>query len=126
MNNISYFEIQAADTARAIDFYSQIFGWAFTLDPTIPEEYYRIEWSGMMGGLLRRPPGLEPATRGTVNGFMCSVHVESYDRAAQSIIEHGGINIIPKMTIPGKCYQWYFLDTEKNVFGIFEVDEHAL
>lgn len=49
-----YFEIQATDTQRAIDFYSSIFGWKFTRDEHIPIEYYRIETDGMMGGLMKR------------------------------------------------------------------------
>ena len=27
--------------------------------------------------------------------------------------------------VPGKCWQGYFIDTEGNTFGIFEVDEEA-
>jgi hypothetical protein len=27
--------------------------------------------------------------------------------------------------VPGKCWQGYFIDTEDNTFGIFEVDEEA-
>jgi hypothetical protein len=32
---------------------------------------------------------------------------------------------IPKMPIPGRRWQGYFLDPDQNVFGIFEVNENA-
>jgi len=30
-----------------------------------------------------------------------------------------------KFAVPGRCWQGYFLDTDNNVFGIFEVDGNA-
>ena len=44
---------------------------------------------------------------------------------AQKILENGGIIAMPKFAIPGMSWQGYFLDTDNNVFGIFEVDRHA-
>lgn len=32
---------------------------------------------------------------------------------------------MPKFAIPEVCWQGYFLDTEGNTFGLFEVDENA-
>lgn len=49
MNAPSYFEIQAADLKRAVDFYRTVFGWSFELNAAVPIEYYRIETDGMMG-----------------------------------------------------------------------------
>lgn len=49
MNAPSYFEIQASDPKRAVDFYRNVFGWNFELNPDVPIEYYRIETDGMMG-----------------------------------------------------------------------------
>lgn len=119
-NHLLYFEIQATDIPRAIAFYHAIFGWEFTRDESITHiEYYRIEGSGLMGGLLQRDPTIEPATRGTTNAFMCSIRVNDFDTTAETILNHGGKVVIPKILIPGKCEQGYFLDPEKNVFGIF-------
>jgi len=30
-----------------------------------------------------------------------------------------------KFAVPGRCWQGYFLDTEGNTFGVFEVDPDA-
>ncbi|ENW84083.1 hypothetical protein F908_00988 [Acinetobacter sp. NIPH 284] len=30
-----------------------------------------------------------------------------------------------KFAIPNRCWQGYFLDLDKNVFGICEIDENA-
>ncbi len=72
-----------------------------------------------MGGLLQRDPTIELATRGTTNAFMCSIRVDDFDATAETILKQGGKIVIPKIIIPGKCEQGYFLDPEKNVFGIF-------
>ena len=37
----------------------------------------------------------------------------------------GGVVALPRSCVPGKCWQGYFIDTEGNTFGIFEVDEQA-
>lgn len=56
---------------------------------------------------------------------MCSMQVEDFDAAAEAIIEKGGLVTMPKFAVPGKCWQGYFVDSEKNVFGIYEPDEEA-
>lgn len=56
---------------------------------------------------------------------MCSIEVENFDATEQKILSLGGEVALPKFAIPGKCWQAYFVDTEGNTFGIFEVDESA-
>ena len=125
MNSPSYFEIQASDLDTAISFYSDVFGWSFTRDPHVPIPYYRIQTEGMMGALLQREKPWTPEMKGTTNAYMCSMQVESYDTMAEKILAHGGMIAIPKFAVTGKCWQGYFLDTDKNVFGIYEVDSEA-
>ena len=60
MNTIAYFEIQSSNPARDAQFYQAVFGWQFKLDETLPIEYYRIETSSIMGGLLKRPAQTPP------------------------------------------------------------------
>ena len=124
MNGPSYFEIQADNVQRASAFYAQIFGWKFTRVEGLPVEYWRIETEGPRGGLLQRPAPPPPPQSGT-NAFVCSMEVENFDAAAQSILGHGGKVALPKFAVPGTCWQGYFLDTEGNTFGIFEVDAQA-
>ena len=124
MNGPSYFEIQADDLKRASNFYGQIFGWKFIKAEGLPVEYWRIETQGPRGGLLQRPAQVPPAQSGT-NAFVCSMEVENFDAVASKVIKLGGQVALPKFAVPGTCWQGYFLDTEGNTFGIFEVDAKA-
>ena len=124
MNGPSYFEIQADDVSRAKQFYGEIFGWKFMKAEGLPTEYWSIETSGPRGGLLGRPAPAPPERSGT-NAFVCSMEVEDFDPVAEKILARGGKVALPKFAIPGKCWQGYFMDTEGNTFGLFEVDTAA-
>ncbi|MGA2099487.1 MAG: VOC family protein [Candidatus Sulfotelmatobacter sp.] len=119
-----YFEIQADDLTRAINFYSKTFGWKFTEIKGLPVAYWTIETGGSRGGLLQRPAKTPPPQSGT-NAFVCSLEVESFDDTARTIGQLGGIVALPKFAVPATCWQGYFVDPEGNTFGIFEVDENA-
>lgn len=124
MNNPMYFELQANDLQRAIKFYETVFGWEISLQEGLPIEYYRIETSGISGGILKRPAPQPSPEQGT-NSAVISMEVENFDSTAKSILTNDGQEALPKFAIPGKCWQGYFIDTEGNTFGIFEVDENA-
>jgi len=124
MNAPSYFEIQADDVKRASQFYRDIFGWKFTRADGLPVEYWRIETDGPRGGLLKRPAKTPPREHGT-NAFVSSMEVNDFDKIAKGILGHGGVVAMPKFAVPGVCWQGYFLDTEENVFGIFQPDPNA-
>jgi len=74
--------------------------------------------------LLQRPAKTPPPQCGT-NAFVCSLEVENFDATAKTILHLGGVVALPKFAVPGTCWQGYFVDTEGNTFGIFEVDENA-
>jgi predicted enzyme related to lactoylglutathione lyase len=124
MNSPFYFEIQASEPQKLVSFYSTVFDWKFIKQDQMPIEYYHIETEGISGGLLKRPANVPLMECGT-NAFTCSMEVESFDETAKKILELGGKEAMPKFAIPGKCWQGYFLDTDNNVFGIFQVDENA-
>lgn len=124
MNSVAYFEIQSSNPQREIDFYHAVFGWKFIKEEFVPIEYYRIETSGINGGLLKRPAQIPPPEFGT-NAFVNSIQVKSFDEIAKAILQNGGKVALPKFAIPGRCWQGYFLDADNNTFGIFEVDEKA-
>ena len=124
MNTIGYFEIQSSDIERDIKFYQSVFDWKFIKEEFVPVEYYRIETNGINGGLLKRPAKAPPTESGT-NAFVCSIQVESFDKAAALVVEAGGQIALPKFAIPNRCWQGYFIDLDHNVFGLFEVDENA-
>jgi hypothetical protein len=74
--------------------------------------------------LLQRPAKMPPPQSGT-NAFVCSLEVEDFDATASTIRKLGGIVALPKFAVPKTCWQGYFVDTEGNTFGIFEVDANA-
>ena len=118
-----YFEIEADDPARAINFYTQLLGWRFAEDQG-PERYWRIETGELYGGLLPRSAIRPPAQCGA-NAFVCSFEVENFDAAGQLVQKLGGSVVEPKFPVSGQSWQGYFMDTEGNNFGIFQVDEKA-
>lgn len=124
MNSIVYFEIQANDPQKSIEFYTNVFDWNFIKQDGLPIEYYRIETSGIEGGMFKRPAETPPLNCGT-NAFTCTMEVENFDAMADKIIQNGGQIAMPKFAIPGRCWQGYFLDSDHNVFGIFQIDHSA-
>lgn len=120
MNTIGYFEIQASEPEKLLEFYANVFGWKFVEQSGLPVKYWRIETDGMDGGLLERPAKTPPTEYGT-NAYTCSIEVENFDATAETILTNGGQIALPKFEIPGRCWQGYFIDTDNNVFGIFEV-----
>jgi hypothetical protein len=53
------------------------------------------------------------------------MQVENFDKTAENILNNGGKVALEKFAVVGKCWQGYFLDTENNVFGIYEADENV-
>lgn len=120
-----YIEIQADDPERAATFYRELFGWNIDkVDENLPVEYWRIHSDNLAGGLLRRPATAPDTGHGT-NAFVCSFEVGDFDGAADTIVTGGGQVALPKFAVPGRCWQGYFLDTEGNTFGVYQVDESA-
>lgn len=120
MNNVAYFEIQASDPEALVKFYSEVFDWKFEKDENLPISYYRItNLYGPLGAILKRPVPTPQMPAGT-NAFTCSMQVASFDACASKILELGGQVAMEKFLIPNKCWQGYFLDSDNNVFGIFE------
>ena len=124
MNSPAYFEIQSSDLQRAMGFYKQAFGWAFTKVPNLPIEYWTIETEGIRGGILQRPAPVPPGPAGT-NAFVVSMEVVDFDATASLIERLGGTVAMAKFAVPGTCWQGYFIDLDGNTFGIFEVDKNA-
>ena len=124
MNTIGYFEIQSSDPQRDCHFYQTVFSWKFIREYNVPIEYYRIETNGINGGLLKRPVKVPPMEFGT-NAFTCSVEVENFDITSELILQTGGQIAMAKFAIAGRCWQGYFMDPDKNVFGVFQADENA-
>ena len=131
MNRVVHFEIQADDTARAIKFYTDVFGWTFQKWEGSPSEYHMIMTAekdskelGINGGLMPRPCPAPAPEQGT-NAYTCTMQVEDFDDIAKKIEAAGGKVAMPKFAIAGMAWQGYFLDTEGNTFGIHQPDSNA-
>lgn len=120
-----YFEIHADDCARAQKFYGQVFGWSFTPFPS-DVEYYRIstnEPGALEGGLLKRPHAWQPTQ--AVNGFVVTLYVTTLDEMIPKAEAAGAKPVMAKFPIKGIGWTAYLIDTEMNMFGLFQKDENA-
>ena len=121
-----YFEIHADDCQRAQKFYGDIFGWSFTPFEAPDVEYYRIstnEPGAMMGGLLKRPGTVQPFQ--APNAFVVTLLVPSLDTYVEKAVAAGAMVALPKFAIKGLGWTAYLIDTEKNIFGLFQEDASA-
>jgi uncharacterized protein len=127
MGPVVHFEIHAEDPERAAKFYSSLFGWEVK---HLPEMQYWLVTahkdgeSGINGGILRRR-GPRPLENAPVNGFVCTIAVESVDQVAAAVEPSGGTIALPKMAVPGIGWLFYAKDTEGNIFGCLQPDASA-
>jgi len=121
MPTVQHFEIAADDVNRAQEFYKKVFGWAMqrTNNTDRPEEDYctfetkDIEGKqGLSGGLMKRQ-----SPQQTVTNY---ITVSSIDEFSSKINQSGGKIIIPKTTLPDMGFISVCLDSENNMFGLFE------
>ena len=119
-----YFEIHADDCARAQKFYGAVFGWSFTPFPS-DIEYYRIDTNepgAMMGGMLGRRWEVTPQQ---ANAFVVTLLVSSVDDYVTKATAAGAMIALPKFAVKGVGWTAYLIDTEKNIFGLFQEDANA-
>ena len=126
MPRVTHFEIHAEDPQRAINFYTNLFGWKFTHWQG-PEDYWLIETGpdnqpGINGGLVRR--------HGTIDGtaviaYVCTIEVNALDEVLTKVTAKGGAIALPKMPVPGVGWLAYVKDTEGNIFGLHQPDTNA-
>ena len=121
MNRVVHFEFGAVNTARAVEFYKNVFGWE-AQQWGGPQEYWLMRTGsapepGIDGAVLRNK---DSAPR-TVN----SIGVSSVDEYATKVESHGGKVVVPKMSIPNVGYLAYCQDTEGNIIGLFQADGSA-
>ncbi len=117
MSTIVHFDVPVDDIERARNFYTKLFDWKINRMPG-EMEYYGISTEdengkeGVGGGMGKRG---EPSQRIT-NYF----GVPSVDKSLKKVEELGGKLIMPKTKIPGYGYLAICIDTENNVFGLWE------
>lgn len=121
MPTVQHFEIPADDVERAIKFYKGVFKWTMQKlgNPQDPsKDYWFFDTKdengnkGIGGGLMKRQ-----APEHSVTNY---ITVRSVDDYASKIEEAGGKVIMPKTEIPNMGFIIVFLDTENNMFGLYE------
>ena len=122
MPTVVHFDIAADDPERAKQFYEGLFGWKMEKPPGMTD-YYLVETEnlngerGVGGGLGKRG---EPGQR--ITSYF---GVSSVDEYCVRIEKLGGKVLRPKMTVPGWGYLAVCIDTEGNMFGLWQDDSSA-
>lgn len=117
MPTIVHFEIPADDVKRAKKFYTELLGWKFE---EVPGGYWLITTSGekaVDGGMMKRQNPQQQITN--------YIDVPSADEYAAKVETLGGKVVVPKMPVPGMGYFVVCLDTENNIFALWETDKNA-
>ena len=122
MPTIVHFDISADDLQRARNFYEELFDWKMELLPG-PVEYYLIGTAGLDGqtgvggGMAKRNKPDDKITN--------FIGVSSVDEYITKVEKLGGQVIESKWSVPGWGYLAVCLDTENNVFGLWQDDKNA-
>ncbi len=121
MPTLQYFEIPADDINRAQEFYKKVFGWdmqKWSNPENSEHDYWMFETkddegnSGLGGGMMKRQ-----SPQHTVTNYITISSIEEY---SSKIEQSGGKVIIPKKEIPNMGFFAICLDSENNMFGIYE------
>ena len=103
-----------------MSFFEEVFGWQFRQFGEQP--YWFVITGeegapGINGGLMKRKDPRQPVVN--------SVMVENIDQTLADIEKAGGTVVVQKMAIPGMGWSAYFMDPDKNIHGVWQVDENA-
>ena len=113
-----HFEIPADDVQRAVNFYSALFGWK--IEPVEGMDYWMVdsgEKETIQGGLMKRQ---HPSQQ-----ILDYIGVSSVSEYAEKAAALGAKILVQKTPVPGIGYFVICMDTENNVFGLFEPDMKA-
>ncbi|HEY2105705.1 MAG TPA: VOC family protein [Candidatus Binataceae bacterium] len=116
-----HFEIPAENPERAMQFYSNVFGWKFNKWAG-PMDYWVISTGqagepGIDGGLMPRRDPNQPCVN--------TVGIANIDVSLKTVEGSGGSCVVPKMAVPGVGWLAYCKDTEGHIFGIMQMDPGA-
>jgi predicted enzyme related to lactoylglutathione lyase len=126
MPTVEYFQIPADDISRAQEFYKKVFGWEmqkWNNSENSEQEYWMFQTKdekgnpGLGGGLMKRQ-----SPQHTVTNFITVSSIEEY---SSNIEQSDGKIIMSKTEIPNMGFFAVFLDTENNMFGIYEDNKSA-
>jgi len=119
VGSVVWFEVPADNVKRAQKFYKALFGWKIKKMPGM--EYWHIDTGGEDaspdGGLMKRCDPRQKITN--------YVFVKSVDKAAAKVKKLGGKIVVEKMAVGEMGFFAVCMDTEKNMFAVWERNESA-
>ena len=120
MNRVVHFEIPSADPEKSKTFYGNAFGWSFSKFGEHP--YWLAKTGddhspGINGAIMKRNNEQQPVTN--------SISVADIEVAIKRVEAAGGKIVVQKMSLPGVGYSAYFMDTDNNIFGLWQEDTNA-
>lgn len=126
-NRVVHFEIGAQDPARAVKFYTNVFGWELKQWEGSNTPYWMVmtgedeqsaQYPGINGGLFKREkaPG-----DGEANAYICTVSVDNLDETLPKVTAAGG-KVGDRNPIPGVGDYAQVWDTEGNRFSLMQPD----
>jgi uncharacterized protein len=116
MSAIVHFEIPFDDDERARKFYTGLFGWK--VEKAHGMDYWTIApQEGTYGGMMKR---FNPDQK--ITDYF---GVPSILESSAKVVELGGKILVPKMPVPTMGYYALCMDTEGNIFGLWEADPQA-
>ena len=116
MSAIVHFEMHFDEAERAKKFYTDLFGWKVEKAPGT--EYWMITTQeGTYGGMMKRFNQNQKITD--------YFGVHSILESSAKVEKVGGQILVPMMAIPKMGYFALCMDTEGNVFGLWEEDPQA-
>jgi len=83
----------------------------------VSRDYWLIGTGGVDGGMMKRQNPQQQITN--------YIDVPSIDESAAKVEKLGGKVVVPKTAVTGMGYFVMCLDTENNVFALWEEDENA-
>jgi len=108
---VVWFELPAADTDRARDFYARLFGWSF--EPFGDDDYH-VTYEA--GGAVYGEPGEK--------GLLAYFGVDDVEAAVARVRELGG-EAGDKEEVPGVGQYAHCSDPEGNRFGLYRQEGSA-
>ncbi len=121
MSAIVHFDVPTDDVERAKKFYSELLEWKFESFPAM--QYNLITTTnldgtmGVGGGMGKR---MDPSQR-----IMNYFGIRSIDAAMEQVKSLGGKVLSEKMAVPGMGFLANCMDTEGNMFGLWEENTQA-
>ena len=119
MPTICHFEIPADDKDRCKKFYEDLFGWKFDF-------FEKWDYYGVTTGDPEKSVGGGMMNRQVENQQIVNyIDVPSIEEYAKKVTGLGGQIIMEKTPVEGMGWFACCLDTEKNVFALWENDDKA-